>query len=127
MNTKLLFIIDYASIFRELLKLALEVRGFSLLISEQRSNAEVILDTVDRQPDAILLDATIARANDFSLYRKVHLLRQDHHIPLYILLESIEDEYLFKDMDLDVSAYLFKSQSNISNIILLLSEHLRDS
>ena len=104
--TRTILSIEDASSFRQLMRVALEFEGFSVV--EAQSGASGLALAFSMKPDLILLDVKLPDTNGLTLCKTILADKDLHLIPIVMLSSSNDEAQIVAGIQAGAKGYLVK-------------------
>ena len=106
MEDKTVLIVDDEVAIREMIRLALEMAGFSCLEAGDVQEAHALI--IDRKPDLVLLDWMLPGASGIELLRRLKREDLTAELPVIMLTAKTEEDNKIQGLDVGADDYVSK-------------------
>lgn len=120
-NGKILLLEDYKPI-SDAYKDGLKRAGFE--VEDLKNGVDVVKKIIDFLPDLILMDLIMPQRNGFEAIKDIKE-SEFKSIPIVVLSNLYQDNYIGDTKKLGVDDYLIKSESSMKEIIKRIKKHIK--
>lgn len=106
MDDKTILIVDDEAAIRDMIKMSLEMAGFSCLEAGDIQQAHSII--IDKTPDLVLLDWMLPGGSGIELLRRLKRDEVTHEVPVILLTAKAEEDNKIQGLDVGADDYITK-------------------
>lgn len=122
MDKKKILIIDDAEDLRDAMTDILELRGYEVITADRGESG--IEKTLSERPDLVLLDLRMPDIDGFEVIRRIRADEWGATAKILILTASGESDDIPRDINMDTSNFLLKTEWGLDNISDRINEEL---